>query len=738
MFQRIIFAVLVAGFVTPRLSHAAGLDACSKAIAVATEGYVAAKQKAIKACEDNKSKGKLAADVNCRPADGAVTDAKTDKKLTAAAAKVNAKIAAKCTTLPPLGPACDSALTAAALADCITATAQDADVEPINVDTIIATEYNTTPPIADKGLQKCQATIAKEGGAYMATRMKLQRSCETKRAGGKVTACPDAAAGKALAKARDKFAANIKKKCNSAQVAALDFGGACALYDFLTFERVPGSSNNSVLPIDQLVGCMADAHAGVADRMAAIGLPGRELSDFPAGVAAGDATSTSAVFWTRLPNPSQPGNLEITTDPKFKTVQMTVPVSTLSGAPTAKVDVPGLSAATAYFYRFTQGGATSATGRVVTAPAANDTSRTVRLGWTGDSNAYNQPFTSLNPMRLLSPDAWLYIGDTIYGDDPLADGVVAETLAEYHGKYEANRADHALRTLMASTGTYVMWDDHEVRNDFAGAVPAYASRMAAGNQAFRQYFPIRDDSTDAMRLYRNFQWGSGAEFFLIDDRQYRSAKYTCCTNAANSGFVTTDGDGNAGDSTCGGTAGEALVPSASCASAMAGASRTILGAAQKQWLKDGLMNSTATFKFIMNGPAITELVFVPYDRWEAWKAERTEILDFIQNNNIKNVIWLSTDLHAYILSGSQVDATHHVPEIISGSIGENTIFRELPPSVAGLLPQLPALLPQIDQYDIDRYNTVLITVTPGAAATAQFDTYDRTGAKIHSVSYPAS
>jgi hypothetical protein len=62
----------------------------------------------------------------------------------------------------------------------------------------------------------------------------------------------------------------------------------------------------------------------------------------------------------------------------------------------------------------------------------------------------------------------------------------------------------------------------------------------------------------------------------------------------------------------------------------------------------------------------------------------------------------------------------------------------LPPSVAGLLPQLPALLPQIDQYDIDRYNTVLITVTPGAAATAQFDTYDRTGAKIHSVSYPAS
>ncbi len=140
----------------------------------------------------------------------------------------------------------------------------------------------------------------------------------------------------------------------------------------------------------------------------------------------------------------------------------------------------------------------------------------------------------------------------------------------------------------------------------------------------------------------------------------------------------------------------------------------------------------------MNGPPITELLFVPYDRWEAYSAERNEILDFIQNNNIKNVIWLSTDFHAYIVSGTRVDATHNIPEIVSGSIAEATIFEELPPSVAGLLPQLPALLPQITQYDIDRYNAVLITVTPGAAAKAQFDTYDRTGAQIHSVTYTAT
>ena len=107
-------------------------------------------------------------------------------------------------------------------------------------------------------------------------------------------------------------------------------------------------------------------------------------------------------------------------------------------------------------------------GRVVTPPAANDVAKTVRLGWTGDSNAYNRPFTSLDPIRVLAPDAWLYIGDTIYGDDPLADGIVAQTLSEYQGKYEENRTDQSLRGIMAATGTYVMWDDHEVRNDFCG------------------------------------------------------------------------------------------------------------------------------------------------------------------------------------------------------------------------------------------------------------------------------
>ena len=35
---------------------------------------------------------------------------------------------------------------------------------------------------------------------------------------------------------------------------------------------------------------------------------------------------------------------------------------------------------------------------------------------------------------------------------------------------------------------------------------------------------MREDSGDPMVLYRSFKWGDVAEFFLTDNRQYRSAQ----------------------------------------------------------------------------------------------------------------------------------------------------------------------------------------------------------------------
>jgi len=719
----------------------AGLPPCTQAIAGAVEKYAVGKRKAMAKCEDKRSSGKLAASVNCRPALGPVTDPGTDKKLTALAAKVEPAINGKCTgPLPPLGPACDSATTVHDLALCITAPVQDPDVEAINVDTLVATVYDTTPPITDDALRKCQAAISKAGGKYLAARLKAKRKCAIAVAGGKTPApCPDATAAAAIEAARATMQASIQKVCSETQLAAdsppdLTFAPHCRSYKLLTYKR--GAMNENTVPVfDRFLRCITSAHAGVADRTVNIGLPQPEASGFVEGVAAGDATDTSAIFWTRVPDATMGATLELSPDPAFASgVQMVSVTPDTDGF--VKEDVGSLMQETVYFYRFKQGTQTSAVGRVVTAPDPSDVTRIVHLGWSGDSNAFNRPFTSLDPLRLLAADGWFYIGDTIYGDDALADGVVAMTQPQYEMKYRENRSDAALRGLMESTGTYSQWDDHEVRNDFAGAEPVFATRMAAGNAAFRRYMPLREDTMDAMRLYRSVRWGSGAEFFVIDDRQYRSAKYTCCTNAPDSGFVTTDAD-----STCtGGGAGEATFPSTSCNTAMSGATRTILGAAQKTWLENGLLTSTATFKFIMNGPPITQLLFLPYDRWEAWSAERTEILDFIVTNGIKNVVWLSTDLHAIVISPTRLDVsmTHATPEIVAGAIGESTIFNELPPSVEASLPGLPGVITQVSEFELDRYNVVLITVDPTLTTPrANFDFYDRTGSIIHNVFFDA-
>ncbi len=760
MFRLLAFLALAAAL-APR--PAAAVDACQNAIGRATVNYANARQRAIAACEDRRARGSLPVGTVCRPqcAGGtsagapctsdaecpsstcaAVSDVQTSARLAHAKTSATNVITKKCTgPLPPVGPACDSATTPAALAACLTAPTQDADVQPINVDTLMRTVYDSDAPVTDKALRQCQTQISRQVRAYVLRRMKAMSSCQMAVERTAIPGpCPDATARGKLDAARAKMDTAIRARCTEAQLAVsapttprLDFAFPCESYKLVTYKRGVADAND--IPVtDRLIRCLTDASAGVADRMIDIPFVAPEESGFDWGVAAGDASPTGAIFWTKLPDSTAGGFLDVTTDGFVSLVGGSpVPVASAPGQDgTVKHEVTNLAPGTVYNYRFRQNGDFSRVGRLVTPPLPV-TPAPVRMGWSGDANAFFRPYTVADPLTALQPDGWFFIGDTIYGDDPRSGTGDAMTLPDYYAKYRENRADAALRDIMAAAGTYAEWDDHEVRNDFSGAVPALAPRLAAGNLAFRRYNPIREDQSDAMRLYRSTRWGSLAEFFMIDLRQYRSAKYTCCNTAAESGFVLTDDD-----TTCH-VSGEALAPSSTCNTFMNDPSRTVLGTAQKQWLESGLLTSTATFKFIMNGPPITQLIFDPYDRWEAYSAERKEILDFIENNGIKNVIFLSTDLHGIVISPDRVDVanTHHIPEIVAGAVGMDPIFRELPPSVVGLLPSLPTILKQISEFDIDRFNVVMIKVDPGAPAKATFDFIDRTGATIHSVSFDA-
>ncbi len=725
---------------------------CRDAIAIQSRNFFKSRYTAIAKCEDGQSLGKIGAAVNCRPADGVVTDAKTLEKLQKAETKLTDKLADKCTDAivnPSLfGLPCGSAASVAEITSCIVGDAHAHDADLL-VDTVYDDNGELTflcsggdndglpcDPNADlatecpnggttcrdvKSLRLCQKAISTASRNYAKDRMTIRRSCGKKLEDGKIQGpCPDDKARIKLEKSLAKFRKKVLKKCTDVEAsdAALAFGFPCDGFLLVTFERDGATNNNQIAPAERLVRCLANAAAGDGDLGNETAYPLFDAAPFSYGVAAGDATDTAFIAWTRTDGPGGV-TLEVATNEDFSSIVYTDAALTPDPAAdnAVKTDVTGLSGATQYYYRFTQSGSVSRTGAIKTAPAVGSTAP-VRFVWTGDSNAFFRPFTVLDGILEDDPDLWLYIGDTIYGDDPRSGTGVATVRSEYHTKYKENRNDASLRNTLASFGTLTIWDDHEVTNDFYGTDPSIATQMAEGNQAMRDYLPIREDGGDAMRLYRSFRWGDIAEFFLIDARQYRDAQ----------AYIT--------EPACLDMGAPVTLPNPTCQLEINNPSRTYLGAAQKAWLKAALLGSGATYKFVMNGPLISALTFLPFDRWEGYAAERTEILEYIEANNIKNVVFLSTDIHALIVNGGVVNpggSGGSTPEWVSGAIGMDPIFRELPASIAPFVPSLPALFSTVTHFDIDRFNYGLVEVS---TTEAKLSYRDNTGAVIHEVTLP--
>ena len=81
--------------------------------------------------------------------------------------------------------------------------------------------------------------------------------------------------------------------------------------------------------------------------------------------------------------------------------------------------------------------------------------------------------------------------------------------------------------------------------------------------------------------------------------------------------------------------------------------RTMLGSAQLARFKQAIKRSTATFKVIFNEVPIQQFYALPYDRWEGYEAERQKLLDFLRDN-VKNVVFLTTDVHANLVNDARL------------------------------------------------------------------------------------
>jgi alkaline phosphatase D len=77
--------------------------------------------------------------------------------------------------------------------------------------------------------------------------------------------------------------------------------------------------------------------------------------------------------------------------------------------------------------------------------------------------------------------------------------------------------------------------------------------------------------------------------------------------------------------------------------------RTLMGAPQLAWFKDKLSNSTAQWKVIGNQVMISPLINggtpLNLDQWDGYPAERKKVYNHISKNNIKDIVFLTGDIH---------------------------------------------------------------------------------------------
>ena len=379
------------------------------------------------------------------------------------------------------------------------------------------------------------------------------------------------------------------------------------------------------------------------------------------GVQSGDVDTTSGVIWARADRPAR-ALVEVATTDSFTDARRLAPTHVLpEGDFAMKRLLTGLPAGQDIFYRVTfedlansRAASEPVVGHFRTAPASR---RSVRFAWSGDTagqgwgiDAARGGMLTYATMTAHQPDFFIHSGDTVYCDGPIAaqkempngetwnnlvaEGVekVAETTAEFCGRWKYNMRDAHVRAFNAEVPTFFQWDDHEVVNNWSDAkdltgddryeVKDVALLAARAGQAFHNMTPIRYSPAEPGRIYRKVSYGPLLDVFFIDLRSYRGP---------NGPSMETE---------------------------MTDASR-IFGATQLAWLKRALADSQATWKVIASDMPIGLIV------WDDWKAkagaeafangdhgpakgrelEVADLLRFIQAARIDNVIWLTADVH---------------------------------------------------------------------------------------------
>jgi alkaline phosphatase D len=458
---------------------------------------------------------------------------------------------------------------------------------------------------------------------------------------------------------------------------------------------------------------------------------------FPDGIVAGDPTPKGISLWTRF-DPSGSGGsgtieLEVATDKAFKKVVTRKAIKTGAASNhTVKARVTGLKAHEEYYYRFSSKTEDSAVGRFRTAPPA-DSKEEVKFAFFSCQD-YTHGYYNAHEVLLKGDyDFVVCLGDYIYSesyhsvkgtktavrddkigrDNPQNPSIVREavTLADYRAKYQLYRTDEALRAVHAKFPMVMLWDDHEVQDNYVGkpadgGLPAGKHfSQARKNAARKAFFENMPAFTDGQRLYRKLSFGSTVDLIVTDQRTYRDNQP--CDDAV----VAPCADYNQ--------------------------PRDFLGRTQMNWVKAQLSASKARWKVMANEVTImpTRVLGTPpanytYDTWIGYPQEREELLTHIRDNKISDVVFLTGDIHTFIAgdvrTGDGATGDTVATELVGGSItsqslgetdleaGGGTTIKgndANPATPPALIDALRTINPHVDNADFDHHGFGAVTAS---------------------------
>jgi alkaline phosphatase D len=147
-----------------------------------------------------------------------------------------------------------------------------------------------------------------------------------------------------------------------------------------------------------------------------------------------------------------------------------------------------------------------------------------------------------------------------------------------------------------------------------------------------------------VRLFARYDWGRLARFHVLDNRQYRSPQ--ACPRPQRGGSNS--------------------VYRNACAM-LADRSRTMLGAEQEAWLKEGLRGSRARWNVLAQQTLMAQSSQVAIHRtsdgrfwtdgWDGYPAARQRLLDTVRTSGAANPLVLSGDVHTFYAAELRRDPT---------------------------------------------------------------------------------